>query len=126
MSGRAVLPVMVALALSLVAPGGEAPRTSHDNIEQALSRIAGLQDATFIRNGRSYDAATAATFLRRKWESNAGSVTNLADFIARVASFSGTSGKPYRIRFHDGSETNCGDYLRSIAVTNGWLMQDAR
>ena len=33
------------------------------------------------------------------------------DFIEKVASFSGTSGKPYLIRFKDGSETKSRDFL---------------
>jgi len=33
------------------------------------------------------------------------------DFIDKVATVSGTSGKPYVIRFKDSREVKCGDYL---------------
>ena len=33
-------------------------------------------------------------------------------FIAKAASVSSTSGKPYLIRFKDGREVKCGDYLK--------------
>jgi acyl-coenzyme A synthetase/AMP-(fatty) acid ligase len=80
-------------------------------IEALISHIQGLENATFIRNGSDYSAANAAKFLRAKWERNDKEVKTAADFIAKVASTSGTSGKPYVIRFKDGKETPCGEYL---------------
>ncbi len=38
-------------------------------------------------------------------------MTSAQDFVDRIASFSGTSGKPYLIRFQDGKEIKCRDYL---------------
>jgi hypothetical protein len=38
-------------------------------------------------------------------------VKTARDFIERVASFSGTSGKSYLIRFKDGSEMKSRDFL---------------
>lgn len=80
-------------------------------IEALISHIQGLENATFVRNGSDYSAANAAKFLRAKWERNEKEVTTAADFITKVASTSGTSGKPYVIRFKDGKETPCGEYL---------------
>lgn len=80
-------------------------------IEALISHIRGLENATFIRNGSDYSAANAAKFLRAKWERNDKEVKTAEDFIAKVASTSGTSGKPYVIRFKDGKETPCGEYL---------------
>jgi hypothetical protein len=80
-------------------------------IEALITHIQGLENATFIRNGSDYSGANAAKFLRAKWERNDKEVQTAADFIAKVASASGTSGKPYIIRFKDGKETPCGDYL---------------
>lgn len=80
-------------------------------IEALISHIEGLENATFVRNGSGYSAANAAKFLRAKWERNEKEVQTAADFIAKVASASGTSGKAYMIRFKDGKETPCGEYL---------------
>ena len=82
-------------------------------IEALISHIQGLENATFIRNGSDYSGANAAKFLRAKWERNDKDVKTAADFIAKVASASGTSGKPYLIRFKDGKETPWGEYLTS-------------
>jgi hypothetical protein len=50
-------------------------------------------------------------FLRGKWDANADDVKSARDFIERVASASGTSGKPYLIRFKDGREIRSREYL---------------
>lgn len=80
-------------------------------IEALLAHVAGLADTKFIRNGSTYDAKSAATFLRRKWGSNADEIKTAADFITKVATGSGTSGKPYLIQLKGSPEVKCGDYL---------------
>jgi hypothetical protein len=55
--------------------------------------------------------AGAVRFLRGKWAANAGAVRSAKDFIEKVASFSGTAGKPYLIRFKDGREIKSQEYL---------------
>jgi hypothetical protein len=50
-------------------------------------------------------------FLRGKWEANDADVKTARDFIDKVASASGTSGKPYLIRFKDGRQTKSRDFL---------------
>ena len=59
-----------------------------------------------------YDAASAAKFLKGKWQANAAEIRTAEEFIEKAASVSSTTGKPYRIRFKDGKELKSGDYLR--------------
>lgn len=80
-------------------------------IEALISHIEGLDSASFVRNGKDYSAANAGKFLRAKWGRDDKEVKTAAEFIAKVASASGTTGKPYVIRFKDGKETPCGEYL---------------
>ena len=80
-------------------------------IEALIKQVANLKDAKFVRNGSTYNADSAATFLRRKWGANESEVKTARDFIDKVASFSGTSGKPYLIRFKDGGEIKSRDFL---------------
>ncbi len=95
-----------------ILPAAEtAPATEKAKIEALISHIQGLENATFIRNGSEYSAANAAKFIRAKWERNEKDIKTATDFIAKAASTSGTSGKPYLIRFKDGKETPCGEYL---------------
>ena len=63
-----------------------------------------LKDAKFVRNGSIYEPAIAVRFLRGKWDANKADVKTVRDFIDKVATKSGTSGKPYVIRFNDGKE----------------------
>lgn len=87
--------------------------TEKQKIEALIKQVANLKDAKFVRNGSTYDADSAATFLRRKWGANESEVKTARDFIDKVASFSGTSGRPYLIRFKDGGEMKSRDFLLS-------------
>ena len=80
-------------------------------IESLISHLENLKDATFIRNGSDYDPKSAAKFLRGKWQANDKDIKTAADFIAKAATLSSTTGKPYLIRFKDGTQANSGDYL---------------
>lgn len=80
-------------------------------IETLIKQVRALKDARFIRNGSSYSADNAATFLRRKWQANESNVKTARNFIDKVASFSGTSGKPYLIRFNDGREIKSQEFF---------------
>src|SRR5580765_1233871 len=87
------------------------PSPEKQKIETLIKQVANLKDVKFVRNGSAYNADSAAVFLRRKWEANASEVKTARDFIDKVASFSGTSGKPYLIRFKDGEEIQSRDFL---------------
>ena len=70
-----------------------------------------LKDATFVRNGSDYDPKSAAKFLRGKWQANEKEIKTAPDFIAKAASVSSTTGKPYMIHFKNGKQVKCGEYL---------------
>jgi hypothetical protein len=78
--------------------------SERQKIEALIKYVGGMNGAKFVRNGSTYDAKAAATFLRLKWGANDSEVKTARDFIDKVANFSATSGKPYIIRFKDGSE----------------------
>jgi Family of unknown function (DUF5329) len=88
-----------------------APAAEKQKIEALINSVADAKDLQFVRNGKTYDATTAAKFLRGKLAANAAEVKTARGFIDKVASFSGTSGKPYLIRKSDGSEIKSKDYL---------------
>ena len=90
-----------------------APMTTAEKqkIEALIRQVNDLRDASFIRNGSTYNSSHAATFLRRKWQANQSEVRTARDFIEKVASVSGTSGKPYLIRFKDGNEIHSREFL---------------
>lgn len=91
--------------------GQTAPTAERQKIEALIKQVGDLKDAKFIRNGSTYEVATAVRFLRGKWDANLAEVKSARDFIDKVASASGTSGKPYLIRFKDGREIKSREFL---------------
>src|SRR5262245_54740472 len=85
-----------------------AEKEKHESLNK---RVEDMKGAVFIRNDREYDAKSAARFLREKWAAVQGSAKTAKEFVEKVASVSSTSGKPYQIRFKDGTEKKSGDFL---------------
>ncbi len=108
---RCILLLMFFLAGVSLLHGQEAGRDNDGKIEALIQHVQSLKGATFIRNGSEYDSKSAAKFLRGKWDANRKEITTPTEFIEKVATKSGTTGKPYFIRFEDGKETPCGPYL---------------
>jgi hypothetical protein len=106
---------VLALFLGLLPPFVAAAQTASDvekqKIEALIQEVGALKDARFIRNGKEYNVDTAVRFLRGKWKANDKDVKTARDFVDKVASASGTSGKPYHIRFKDGREISSRDFL---------------
>lgn len=105
----AVLPLL--LVGTYFALAASAPADETQKIELLIQYVNNLKDATFVRNGSTYNSKSAATFLRRKWQANQSEVRTARDFIDKVAAISGTSGRPYLIRFKDGKEIHSRDFL---------------
>ncbi|SRR6266508_3166982 len=101
------------MLLPPVVVGQTAPATERQKIESLIKQVGEIKDAKFIRNGSTYEVSSAVRLLRGKWEANDSAVKTARDFIEKVASASGTSGKPYLIRFKDGREIKSREYLLS-------------
>ena len=99
------------LALVPSVEAAVAPPEEEKKIEALIAHVASLKKAVFIRNGKEYDAASAAKFLRGKWEAHDKEIKTAEEFIEKVATKSSTTGKAYRIRLEDGKEMDCGPYL---------------
>ncbi len=85
-----------------------------EKIEALLKHLESLKDASFIRNDKALQPGEAATLMRRKWEAQDEDIKSATEFIEKImtASSSGAR-KPYLIRFKDGKETKCADYLKA-------------
>ncbi|MCW1924376.1 DUF5329 domain-containing protein [Luteolibacter arcticus] len=92
----------------------ELPPEEKAKIEGLISHVAGLKGATFIRNGKDYDAASAAKFLKGKWEAQGKQIRSATEFIEKIGTKSSTTGRAYRIKLADGKETDCGPYLTGL------------
>jgi hypothetical protein len=112
MSHRGFLGLLFLVAIGWLFPMQARAADEKSRIEGLISHIENLKDAKFIRNGKSYDSKNAAKFLRGKWEAHAKEIKTAEDFIDKAGSVSGTTGKPYIIKFNDGREVKCGEYLK--------------
>src|SRR5262249_3345777 len=113
--------VIVLLLVTGITPAlsgqSASPPSKKQKIEAIIHYFVPTNATKFMRNGSAYDAKPAATFLRRKWGANDTEVKTARDFIDKVASVSGTSGKPYMMRFKDGSEVKSRDILMAVLDT---------
>jgi hypothetical protein len=111
------LAILVALiALPRLAQANCLPTAERQRIEALIGVVERRADVTFIRNGRSYGAATAAQFLRGKWRSREADICSADDFIAKAASFSSTTGDPYLVRLREGREMPAAEFFRAQLV----------
>lgn len=81
-------------------------------IDELLSFIQ-KSKARFIRSGTEYSAAEGAQHLRDKLAKAGNRVKTTDDFVTGIASKSYLSGKPYLVKFPDGSTQPTGDWLRA-------------
>jgi hypothetical protein len=108
--------VLAALVLCLVAIGAARADTNAaeaQRIEHLIRAVEELPNAKFLRNGSAYDARAAADHLRLKLRNAGARVKTAEDFIRFCASKSSASGKPYRIRFADGTMQTSEAFLRA-------------
>jgi hypothetical protein len=107
--------IAVALLVILTTPSfvqaQDLPAPEKQKIETLIRQVGDLKEAKFVRNGSTYAPATAVRFLRGKWDANKADIKTVRDFIDKVASKSGTSGKPYLMRFNDGKEIPSREFL---------------
>ena len=103
--------LLITLAIPVATHAQTLPTAERQKIEALIKYVGDLKDTKFVRNGSSYEVSTAVRFLRGKWEANDDRVKTARDFIDKVASFSGTSGKPYLIRFKDSKEIPSREFL---------------
>ena len=106
----AIVLVITLIAVSFVHAQNLAA-SEKQKIEALIKQVGDLKDAKFVRNGSTYEPATAVRFLRGKWDANKAEVKTVRDFIDKVATKSGTSGKPYLMRYSDGKEIPSREFL---------------
>ena len=73
---------MIALLAILLTPlflnAQNPPAAEQQKIEALIKHVGDLKDAKFVRNGSTYEPATAVRFLRGKWNDNKAGVKNRA------------------------------------------------
>jgi len=101
--------ILIGFSVFTAQPAHAAP-SGHPRIDALLAALnePGLK---FIRNGETHDGAWAKKHLTDKWNETKG-VNNADDFIAKVATNSRETGKPYIIETKDGKQMPAADWFR--------------
>lgn len=107
---RVLAVLLLSFAVAAHALDISAPENAR--IEYLFAAIASLPGAQFIRNGTTYDSKAAVAHLRTKLRFAGSHIKTAEDFISYCASQSSISGKPYQIRFADGSVVPSAAFLR--------------
>jgi hypothetical protein len=89
------------------------PAIDAQHIESLIRAVEALPNAQFVRNGSAYDPRKAAEHLRLKLRESRGRCGTAEEFIRSCASRSSVSGKPYEIRFADGTVQTSEAFLRA-------------
>jgi uncharacterized protein DUF5329 len=97
-------------ALSATVPPA-APLTDAEKIEALIVAVEARKDLQFIRLDTAHTAGEAGRVLRVKLAFAGNQVKTVDDFIDHVATAT-QSGKPYFVRYPDGSEVTSAEFLR--------------
>ncbi len=103
---------MVLLSLAVGNAHAQDPKEAA-KIQYLILSVEALDGAKFLRNGREYDAGTAADHLRLKLKTAGDRVKTANDFIKLCGSRSSLSGEAYRIRFADGTSMEAEVFFRN-------------
>jgi hypothetical protein len=83
-------------------------------IDYLIAKVEKTDDVKFIRNGDEHTGKEAAEHMRRKYNHFKKEIKTSEDFIAKCASKSELSGKPYMTKKADGSTVKCEDWMKSL------------
>lgn len=104
-------PVLLLVLLALPAlpvPAAESPAAE---IRWLMDHVA-ESGLVFLRNGEEHDASEAAAHMARKYRYFEDEIESAEAFIARAASRSLLSDRPYLVVLPDGSRRPTADWLR--------------
>jgi len=114
----ALAALLLSVALAALQPARAAPPPhEQQRIEQLLDALAADGSSRFLRNATAYSGAEAARFLRAKLRAQGQGIASAEAFIERIASQSGTTGKPYRVCTPDGECVDAGAHLRALLAS---------
>jgi hypothetical protein len=91
--------------------------TADDGLQKTVDHLISTVETskcTFIRNGSDHTPKEAAEHMRKKYNYYKKEIRTPEDFIAKCATKSELSGKPYMVKFPDGKTQKCEEWLRSL------------
>ena len=105
------LAVLVVQGVSAATAVPTAPLSDTEKIQALIRTVEARKDLQFIRLDVAHSAREAANVLRIKLAFAGDRVKTVDDFIDHVATAT-QSGKPYYVRYPDGTEVPSAEFLR--------------
>ena len=105
------LAVLVVQGVSAATAVPTAPLSDTEKIQALIRTVEARKDLQFIRLDVAHSAREAANVLRIKLAFAGDRVKTVDDFIDHVATAT-QSGKPYYVRYPDGTEVTSAEFLR--------------
>jgi len=106
----------VVLASMILASGASAespaPATESARIDALIRVVEGRSDLQFLRNDVAYSSREAGLHLRTKLAFAGSQIKTVEDFIDHIGTGSSTTGRPYLVRFIDGTLIPSAEFLR--------------
>jgi len=107
----ALLAVLVVQGVLAATAAPTAPLSDAEKIQALIRTVEARKDLQFIRLDTPHSSREAANVLRIKLAFAGDRVKTVDDFIDHVATAT-QSGKPYYVRYPDGSEVTSAEFLR--------------
>lgn len=90
------------------------PPAEQKRIAALLDAVEAAEEVTFIRNDEEYPSWAARKWIERKYETYGAGSQTAEEFVARTATRSEKTKKPYMVRFADGRTTESACWLKSL------------
>lgn len=110
---RIVSALFILFAVARFATASSRTPSEQAKIDGLLARVRD-SNASFLRNGKSYDGRKAAAHLKRKLSFAGSRVKTARGFIQGIASRSEETGRPYAVLFEDGRRKPLGEWLNEL------------
>jgi hypothetical protein len=107
----ALLAVLIGQGVLAATAAPTAPLSDAEKIQALIRTVEARKDLQFIRLDTAHSSREAANVLRIKLAFAGDRVKTVDDFIDHVATAT-QSGKPYYVRYPDGSEVTSAAFLR--------------
>jgi hypothetical protein len=83
-------------------------------IDYLIAKVEKADDVKFLRNGDEHTGKEAAEHMRRKYNHFKKEIKTPEDFIAKCATKSELSDKPYMIKKPDGTSVKSEDWMKAM------------
>ncbi len=95
--------------------GADLTKATAAQIDRLLDTVE-KSKCVFIRNGSEHTGKDAAAHMRAKYKYFKKEIRTVDDFIAKCATKSELSGKPYLVKLENGQTVRCDKWMKTLVL----------